>query len=93
MSYAKTAHSYARGNVLSMKTRRHQSEIRAEFGEPLFAADVGALDAHVLVPAGGCFDCDWCDRPVQSGVVRDYLDAYDATDRSAVHTDCASVQK
>lgn len=25
--------------------------------------------------------------------IYDYLDAYDATDRSAVHTDCASVPK
>jgi hypothetical protein len=25
--------------------------------------------------------------------IHDYLDAYDATDRSAVHTDCASVPK
>jgi hypothetical protein len=93
MTYAKTAHTYARGNVLAMKTRRHQSEIRPEFGEPLFAADVGALDAHVLVPAGSCFYTDFCDRPVQSGVMRDYFDAYDATDRTAIHTDCASVQK
>lgn len=93
MTYAKTAYGFERGNVLSMKTRLHQSEIRAEFGEPLFASDVGALDAHVLVPAGGCFDSELCDRPVQSGVLRDFMDAYDYTDRTAVSTDCASVPK
>lgn len=57
--------------------------------------ELGCLDAPVHMPSGACkkFEHIGGSFPAQQSLCRDLLDAYDATDRSAVHTDCASVPK
>ena len=93
MNYAKTAYGFERGSVIRVTAHPRTAGIRQEHSTPSFTADIGALDAPDLIPRGSCYVGIWTPHPVQSACLRDYLDAYDYTDRSAVHTDCASVPK
>lgn len=64
---------------------------------PPLSSDIGCLDAPVFIPAGACKKMEYCngryEAPMQQILVRDLLDDYEYTDRTAVSTDCASVQK
>lgn len=93
MSYDKTAHGFTRGGVIRVTTHPRIAGIRQEHSTPTFVADTGCLDAPDLIARGSCYVGIWTPHPVQSACLRDFLDAYDATDRSAHMTDCASVQK
>lgn len=77
MSYYLTARPVMTGFVWN-------DEFRAEFDED----EIQPRDASDFVPLGSCFNA--YGKPAQRMAARQYMDAYEYTDATAKHTDCAS---
>lgn len=90
MSYYNTAPSLTRGGI--MFSFQVQPHVLPEGDGSVFAAHIGAIDAPDYMPAGSCkkFRCGSFDLPYQVAADRSLLDAYEYTDATAKHTDCAS---
>ena len=91
MSYFHTAPGLTYGGCLySEQVQPHVFDM----GEYpcLLGKHVGVLDAPEFLPAGSCINrrVGSVEFPSQSKVERSLLDAYEYTDATAKHTDCAS---